>query len=95
MSGNLTLPREQEAAETVRDELVDLKDSRAYNLVMGHIEVLLQGVRDSLERQEDVSLLNASQGQAVAYRRCLGMVDELIKKIDNTDYKKEQVTGGN
>ena len=91
MSTNLTLPREREAAETVKDELVDLRDNRAYQLVTGRIEDLLQQVRDQLERQQDVALLSALQGQAVAYRRSLDMVKELLKEIENTDFKKGKV----
>jgi len=91
MSTNLTLPREREAAETVKDELVDLKDNRAYQLVMARVEDLLQQSRDKLEREQDVSLLSGLQGRAQAFRETLDMVKTLLREIENTDFDKRKV----
>lgn len=94
MSTNLILPQELEAAETLRDELVDLKEVRAYQLVMVGIEDLLQVAQGSLEREPDALLLKGYQGQVQALRKALGMVDEIIMKLKQTDYEKVRATGG-
>lgn len=90
----LQLPQEQEAAETLRDELVDLKEVRAYQLATAGIEDLLQVAQGHLEREPDVLLLKGYQGQVLAYRKALGMVDEIITKLKQTDYEKVRATGG-
>ncbi len=90
------LPLDKEGAETVKDELVDLRESRVYQLVQARIEGLLQQCLGKLEREQDVMSLKGLQGQAQAYRRALGMVSEILREIENTNYaKRMEVHSGN
>ena len=95
MPASLKLPPEREAAETVKDELVDLKDNRAYLLLQGRIADLLQQAQAALEREQDVLLLKGLQGQALAYRRVMGLLGDVLREIEGRDYNKEKVLNGN
>jgi len=83
-------PRDRETAETIKDELVDLRESRAYQLVMDRLEQLVSQDLRSLEKEESALSVRHLQGRVASARQVKDLITQMIHEIDNFDYAKER-----
>ena len=82
------LLQDKATAETVKDELVDLKDNRAYQLVLARLEQLHSRDLRLLVRGEATQSLERLQGRVEAMEEAINMVPELLRQIEETDYER-------
>ncbi len=76
-------------AEVLKDELVDLKDNRAYQLVLGRLEARLQRDQRLLVREADILSLGKLQGRVEALGEALSVVPEMLREINETNFPEE------
>lgn len=78
-------------AEALKDELVDLKDNRAYLLVQARLEARHSRDLRLLARAEDTQSLQKLQGRVEALEEAVNIVPEMIREIDETNFSEESV----
>ena len=77
-------------AEALKDELVDLKDNRAYQLVLARLEARRQRDLRLLVKEEDTLSLRKLQGRVEALEEALNIVPEMTREIDETILPEER-----
>ena len=77
-------------AEVLKDELVDLKDNRAYLLVLARLEARLQRDLRLLVREADTRSLGKLQGRVEALEEAVNIVPEMLREIDETNIPEEK-----
>lgn len=76
------LTADPESAGMMKDALVDLKDNRAYQLILEQMGVLMAAHIRELERVDDHTELFRLQGQVQARKRDIAMIQELVCRLD-------------
>ena len=80
------LPRERQAALALKDSLVELGESPAYQFLMARIEDLRQDDQRRLARESELPLLLRLQGRVSAEEAVLELRKDVMKEIDNTTF---------
>ena len=76
-------------AEALKDELVDLKDNRAYQLVLARLEARRQRDLRLLVKEADTLSLRKLQGRVEALEETLNIVPEMLREINETNLPEE------
>lgn len=88
-----SLAPDKASAEVLKDSLLDLKDNKAYQLVVARLDFLLQRDLRLLEAELDPLLLRHLQGRVKGMREAMGVVDDIVRELNNTDFTLESSSG--
>ena len=81
------LPKEHQAALALRDSLVELAESPAFQFLMARIEDQRQDDLRRLARESELAPLLRLQGRVDRAESVLSMRKDVMKEIDNTQFE--------
>ena len=82
------LPLDKESAAVLKDQLVELREHPGFLFLQVRLESLLQQARESLEAEQLLVQVPKWQGQVESYKRVRGLIPEILREIENTDFGK-------
>lgn len=86
------LTEDKVQAEQLKDQLVLLRDSRAYQLLQRQMADLLSLDQRLLEKEVQPVRIYQLQGRLACRKQDIGLLSDLISKIDN-EHKQHQLKG--